>query len=149
MPEFKIVISEKGKSYSKTLTSGESESLLGKKIKDKVEGSHVGLKGYEFDITGGSDKEGFPMRHDVEGLVRKKIFVSKGQTGTRLKIKGVRIRKAVASNIITNNISQVNLKVVKTGQKALDEIFGKTPKEEVKAEEKTETQAAPKVENKE
>src|SRR3990167_5068355 len=135
MPEFKIVISEKGKSYSKTLTSGESESLLGKKIKDKVEGSHVGLKGYEFDITGGSDKEGFPMRHDVEGLVRKII--------------GVRIRKAVASNIITNNISQVNLKVVKTGQKSLDEIFGKTPKEEVKAEEKTETQAAPKVENKE
>jgi len=129
MPEFKIVVGEKGKSYAKNLTSDESEFLLGKKIKDKVEGGHIGLKGYELEVTGGSDKEGFPIRFDVEGLVRKEIFLIKGDIGTRLKRKGVRIRKAVASNLITNNTSQVNLKVVKTGQKTLDEIFGKTPKE--------------------
>ena len=129
MPEFKIVVGEKGKSYAKNLTSDESEFLLGKKIKDKVEGGHIGLKGYELEVTGGSDKEGFPIRFDVEGLVRKEIFLIKGDIGTRLKRKGVRIRKAVASNLITNNTSQVNLKVLKTGQKNLDEIFGKTPKE--------------------
>ena len=129
MPEFKIVVGEKGKSYAKNLTSDESEFLLGKKIKDKVEGGHIGLKGYELEVTGGSDKEGFPIRFDVEGLVRKEIFLIKGDIGTRLKRKGVRMRKAVASNLITNNTSQVNLKVVKTGQKTLDEIFGKTPKE--------------------
>src|SRR3989344_8454285 len=129
MPEFKIVVGEKGKSYAKNLNSDESEFLLGKKIKDKVEGGHLGLKGYELEVTGGSDKEGFPIRFDVEGLVRKQIFLTKGDVGTRLKRKGVRIRKAVASNLITNNTSQVNLKVLKTGQKTLDEIFGKTPKE--------------------
>ncbi|MEK6835118.1 MAG: S6e family ribosomal protein [Nanoarchaeota archaeon] len=135
MPEFKIVISEKEKSYAKNLTSDESELFLGKKIKDKVEGGHFGLKGYELEISGGSDKEGFPMRHDVEGLVRKRIFITKGMVGARIKKKGIRIRKSVASNLITNNISQVNLKVIKAGQKTLDEIFGKTPKEEVKTEE--------------
>ena len=133
MPEIKIVINEKGKSYAKTLTNEESESLLGKKIKDKVEGDHLGFKGYEFEISGGSDKEGFPMRWDVEGLVRKKIFLVKGDIGTRIKKKGVRIRKAVANNLISQNTSQTNLNVIKTGQKSLDEIFGKTPKEEVKA----------------
>ena len=138
MPEFKIVIGEKGKSYAKALTSEESETFIGKKIKDKVEGGHIGMKGYEFEITGGSDKEGFPIRHDVEGLVRRRIFITKGMVGARLKEKGVRIRKSVASNLITNNISQVNLKVVKTGQKTLDEIFGKKQEktEETKSEGK-------------
>jgi small subunit ribosomal protein S6e len=130
MPDFKIVISEKEKSYAKNLTSEESNVFLNKKIKDKVEGSHFGFKGYEFEITGGSDKEGFPMRNDVEGLVRKKIFITKGKIGARITKKGTRIRKSVANNLISQNTSQINLKVVKTGQKLLDEIFGKTQKQE-------------------
>lgn len=132
MPEFKIVISDKGKSYTKTLTSEEGEVFLGKKLKDIIEGGYFGFKGYEFEITGGSDKEGFPMRYDVGGLVRKKIFLTKGKVGAMVKKKGVRIRKAVASNLVTNNTSQINLKVIKTGAKSLNEIFGKTLKEEVK-----------------
>src|SRR3989344_6009557 len=121
MPEFKIVISEKGKSYSKILTNDESNFLLSKKIRDKIEGGHLGLKGYEFEVTGGSDKEGFPMRRDVEGLGRKKIFLTKNEVGTRINKKGLRIRKSVASNTISQLTSQVNLKVIKQGSKNLDE----------------------------
>jgi small subunit ribosomal protein S6e len=132
MVEFKIVISEKGKSYAKNLNSEESEIFLNKKIKDKIEGGHLGFRGYEFEITGGSDKEGFPIRNDVEGLVRKRIFITKGKVGARIKKKGVRIRKSVANNLISQNTSQINLKVIKSGQKTLDEIFGRTPKEESK-----------------
>ena len=87
MPEFKIVIGEKEKSYPRNLNSEESELLLNKKINDKVEGAHFGFKGYEFEITGGSDKEGFPMRKDVEGMGRKKIFITKGMIGARIKKK--------------------------------------------------------------
>ena len=134
MPELKIVIGEKGKSYSKILTNEESNFLMGKKIKDKVEGGHLGFKGYEFEITGGSDKEGFPMRYDVEGMGRKKIFLTKGKIGVRLNKKGVRIRKSISGNTVSQLTSQVNLKVIKPGQKNLDEVFGKTVKEE-KAEE--------------
>ena len=137
MPEFKIVIGEKGNSYTKTLTSEESNVFLGKKIKDKVEGNHLGLKGYEFEITGGSDKEGFPMRADVEGVARRRIFLTKGVVGTKLNRKGVRLRKSIAGNTVSQLTSQINLKVIKAGNTSLDEIFGKTKKEE-KAEESKE-----------
>lgn len=136
MPEFKIVIGEKGKSYSKILSNDESAFFLGKKLSEKIEGSHLGLKGYELEITGGSDKEGFPMRRDVEGIGRKRIFMTKGNIGTRINKKGLRIRKSIAGNTISQLTSQVNLKVIKEGQKSLDEIFGKTAKEETKAEAK-------------
>ncbi|MEK6907261.1 MAG: S6e family ribosomal protein [Nanoarchaeota archaeon] len=129
MAEFKIVISEKAKSYPKNLTNEESEVFLNKKINDKIEGTHFGFKGYEFEISGGSDKEGFPMRHDVDGLVRKRIFITKGMVGARIKKKGIRVRKSVSNNLISQNTSQINLKVIKQGSKSLDEIFGKTPKE--------------------
>lgn len=129
MPEFKIVINEKGKSYAKTLSTEESSNLINKKIRDKVEGSHMGFKGYEFEISGGSDKEGFPMRYDVEGIGRKKIFLTKGAIGTRINKKGLRIRKSISGNTISQLTSQVNLKVIKEGSKNLDEIFGKTTKE--------------------
>lgn len=135
MPEFKIVIGEKGKSYSKTLSNDESGFLLGKKLNEKIEGGHLGLKGYELEVTGGSDKEGFPMRRDVEGIGRKRIFMTKGNVGTKINKKGLRIRKSIAGNTVSQLTSQVNLKVVKEGQKSLDEIFGKTAKEEIKAEE--------------
>ena len=137
MPELKIVIGEKGKSYNKTLTNEESNFLLTKKIRDKVEGGHIGLKGYELEVTGGSDKEGFPMRHDIEGIGRKKIFLTKGNVGTRINKKGVRIRKSISGNTVSQLTSQVNLKVIKAGSKSLDEIFGKTTKaEEAQVENK-------------
>ena len=135
MPEFKIVIGEKGKSYSKALTAEESAFLLGKKLNEKVEGGHLGLKGYDLEITGGSDKEGFPMRRDVDGIGRKRIFMTKGNIGTKINKKGLRIRKSIAGNTISQLTSQVNLKVVKEGQKSLEEIFGKTAKAETKDEE--------------
>ena len=137
MPEFKIVIGEKGKSYAKNLSTEESSNLVGKKIRDKIEGGHLGFKGYEFEITGGSDKEGFPMRRDVEGIGRKKVFMTKGNIGTKINKKGLRIRKSIAGNTISQLTSQVNLKVIKEGSKSLDETFGKTAKEntEAKAEE--------------
>src|SRR3989344_669053 len=133
MPEFKIVIGEKGKSYAKNLSTEESSNLVGKKIRDKIEGGHLGFKGYEFEITGGSDKEGFPMRRDVEGIGRKKVFMTKGNIGTRINKRGLRIRKSIAGNTISQLTSQVNLKVIKEGSKSLDETFCKTAKENTEA----------------
>lgn len=132
MPEFKIVINEQGKGYAKNLTSEESEVFLSKKIKDKIDGNNFGLKGYEFEITGGSDKEGFPMRKDVEGIGRKKIFITRGMIGSRLNKKGLRLRRSISGNTISQLTSQINLKVIKTGQKSLTEILGKKIDEEKK-----------------
>jgi small subunit ribosomal protein S6e len=51
------------------------------------------------------------MRRDVHGGVRKKIMISRG-TGFKTKIRGKRRRKMVCGNVITENIVQVDTKII-------------------------------------
>jgi small subunit ribosomal protein S6e len=148
MPNFKVVVSDpkSRKAYQKEADQGQS-GLIGKKIGEKVSGNNLGLSGYELEITGGSDKEGFPMRRDVEGAVRKRILLAY-PPGFHAKIQGQRKRKSVRGNTISPDISQINAKVVKAGPKTLDELIGTKPKEaekakEAKPEEKKEEEAKP------
>jgi len=142
---FKIVISEP-KSRKAWQIEKEAPSLIGKKIGDKVDGSSIGLSGFTLQITGGSDKDGFPMREDLEGVVRKKSLLTKGVgfRGTKkirkvkYKVKGMRKRKYIRGNTISDSIIQVNCKVVE-GEGNIPMILGIPPKEkkeEPKAEEK-------------
>jgi small subunit ribosomal protein S6e len=137
MANFKIVISDPKarKAYQKEVDQGAS-GLIGKKIGDKLSGNHLGLSGYELEVTGGSDKEGFPMRRDMEGPGRKKILLSHGP-GFHPKSRGRRKRKSIRGNSISPAISQVNAKVVTYGAKSMEELLG------VKKEHKAE---APKTE---
>ena len=128
---FKLVINHKGKAFSKELNENESHVFLGKKIGDDVSGNTFGFKNYEFKITGGSDKDGFPMRFDLPGAVRKKIFLSKGPC-VKIETRGARKRKMVRGNTISESIKQININILKEGEKKVDEIFGK--KEEAKEE---------------
>lgn len=136
MPEFKLTINDvkTGKSFQKTITGAESDVFKGRKIKDKVAGDGFGLKGYELEITGGSDKAGFAMRYDLEGMGRKKPLLTKGPC-VHIKRKGMKKRKTVIGNNLSHNITQINVKITKYGTKSINEIFG--VKEESKAEEKT------------
>ncbi len=119
MVSFKVVIGTKdGKSAQKEIQEPESKALLGKKIGDAVSGDALGIAGYEFQITGGSDYCGFPMRKDVEGFARKRILAVEG-IGLKKKAKGVRVRKTVCGNSIHPKISQINLKVTKEGKEPL------------------------------
>ncbi len=128
--EFKVVINDTktGKSYQQNV---DSEKFIGKKIKDKIDGSMIGLAGYELQITGGSDSAGFPMRPDIEGQGRKKALLS-GGIGVTISRKGMKKRKTVRGNTISINTAQINLKVVKPGSKVLDEFFKKEEKKEEK-----------------
>jgi len=136
---FKLVVSDPKtkKTYQKEVSQKES-GLLNRKIRDKVKGDFLGLSGYEIQITGGSDKQGFPMRPDIQGSARKKVLLT-GRPGFHPKQKGERKRKSVRGNTISQEIAQVNAKIVKYGTKKLEQIFGKKeekPKEEKKPEEK-------------
>jgi small subunit ribosomal protein S6e len=102
----------------------DASFLYGKKIGDRFDGSLIGLPGYILEITGGTDKDGFPMRPDLEGTVRKRILLSSGP-GYRPKRKGVRRRKMVRGNTIAEDIAQINCKVVVYGDKPLEELLGK------------------------
>ena len=95
-------------------------------------GNTFGFKNYEFEITGGTDKDGFPMRFSLEGASRKKLLLTKGP-GVKIKRKGARIRKMVRGNVVAEDIKQINVKVIKEGDKKMGEIF--PPKEEAKPSE--------------
>ena len=122
---FKLVVNNKEKAYSKELAEHESNAFIGKKIGEHVSGNTFGFKNYEFMITGGSDKDGFPMRRDLPGAARKRLLLTKGP-GVKINRKGMRLRKTIRGNLIAQDIKQINIKVVKEGDKKLEEIFGKT-----------------------
>lgn len=131
----KIVISDTktGKSYSLELPKNKESEFIGKKIGEKIEGGAVGADGYTLEITGGSDTAGFPMRKDVTGPRRVGVILSSG-TGITPQGKGVRAKRNVRGNLISDQIMQINVKVLTAGAKPLEEIFPKAAGE--KKEEK-------------
>ncbi len=114
MVQFKLVISDKqGKSVSHELKDKAAQPILGSKIGDTFDSTIVGISGGKIQITGGSDKSGTPMRSDVHGGVKKYILMSKG-VGMRDSKKGNRIRKLIRGNLITEEIYQLNCKLIDT-----------------------------------
>ena len=125
-----------GKSYQVKLEKPDEESKFhGMKIGDNFKGEIIDLSGYEFVITGGSDRSGFPMRKGVHGSKRIKIFV-KGGVGFKPKRKGERRRKSICGEVVSDLTSQINVKVTKEGKKKLDEVFKKEEKGEGESKEK-------------
>jgi small subunit ribosomal protein S6e len=113
MAKFKIIVSDPETGTSKTVELEETRAvpLIGRKIGEIIDGSIVGLSGHKVRITGGSDKDGFPMRRDVHGGVRRNIILS-GGVGFKPKSKGQRRRKTIRGNVITDEIVQINMKTV-------------------------------------
>ncbi|MEG9194865.1 MAG: 30S ribosomal protein S6e [Candidatus Methanoglobus sp.] len=125
--EFKVVVSDPktGKAYQKTVSGANANRLIGKQIGDVVSGTILDLPpDYELQITGGSDKDGFPMRPDMSGSGRRKILVS-GGIGFRPKERGLRKRKIMRGRVISKDILQINMKIVKHGKVPLEEILKK------------------------
>jgi len=98
-----------------------SKKLIGLKIGEEFDASMVGLEGYQLRITGGSDKNGFPMKRDVDGPRRIRSLLT-GGVGFRPTRKGQRRRKTVRGNTLSDDIVQVNTVVVKKGKKSLTEL---------------------------
>ncbi len=123
--EFKVVISdpETGKAYQRIISGANANKLIGKEVGDTVNGTVVELPpDYELQITGGSDKDGFPIRPDIPGPVRKRTLLS-GGIGYRPRERGIRKKKMVRGKTITRDIVQINMKVVKHGKVPLEEYF--------------------------
>jgi len=117
--DLKINIADKsGKCVKKELKDAEASVLHGKKIGDKFNGEVLDMNGYEFEIAGGSDYCGFPMRKDVNGIMRKAILTTKG-LGNKYNRKGMRLRRTVAGNTVYAKTTQLNLRVVKYGSTPL------------------------------
>lgn len=121
---FKVNISdpEEGKSWQ---IEKDAVALVGTKIGESFNGSFLGLNGYELELTGGSDEDGFPMRKSLEGSGRSKVLMKRGP-GYNPKEKGVKRRKTVRGNTISEDIIQVNVKVIEREDDAqpISELLG-------------------------
>jgi len=155
MAEFKLVLSRKdGKSFQKVVKDKEASALLKKRIKDKISGKDIGIEDYEFEITGGSDKCGFPMRKGILQKRQKITFKGKsvgfsGKDRNKNKRKGLRRKKTVCGERIDSGIVQINLKILKEGKERLGEEGAKPTKEEVKEKKTEKKEEAPVEEKKE
>lgn len=138
MADFRITVSDSktAQAYQITVTGASANKIIGKNIGDTISGDVAGLSGYTLKLTGGTDKDGFPMRPDLPGPARKKILVA-GGVGFHPESEGIRMRKSMRGREISSDVTQINAVVVEYGQKPLAEIF---PKKELKegevAEEK-------------
>ena len=140
MAKFKVIISDPENGTSKVVELEEARAvpLIGKKIGETLDGSIVDLSGHKLQITGGSDKDGFPMRGSVHGGVRRQVILS-GGVGFKPKDDGERRRKTVRGNVITEEIVQVNLKILEKSKQQKEE---KKAKEKKEKEPKTIVEAA-------
>jgi len=117
---------EDGTAKTITLEPRVFSLFIGKKIGDELDGSIIGLKGYRIRITGGTDRDGFPMRPDVSGPRRVEVLLA-GGVGFKPKEKppskrkkrrqrrrkhGLRRRKTVRGNVISDAIAQINAVLV-------------------------------------
>jgi small subunit ribosomal protein S6e len=109
-----------GKGLSKLIEIDEKKFRFeGMKIGDIIKGGVIGFPNYEFEITGGSDSSGFPMRKDVHGPVKKRILVSKRGIGYKPTRQGEKRKRTVRGNEVTHDMTLINLKVIKYGEAEL------------------------------
>jgi len=108
LTQFKVIVSDKnGKSISKELMDKEAQPLVGLRVGETVDASIVGISSGKIQLRGGSDKSGTPIRKDVHGGVKKYVLLSKG-AGMKDSREGIRKRKLVRGNMITEEIYQIN-----------------------------------------
>jgi small subunit ribosomal protein S6e len=77
------------------------------------------FKGYVFRITGGNDKDGFPMKQGVATSDRVRLLLKTGSSCYRPRRRGERKRKSVRGCIVSSDIRALSLTVVKKGDKEI------------------------------
>ena len=128
MAKFKIVVSdpETGKSQFVDVEGNRAVPLVGRKLGEVIDGSVIGMSGHKLQITGGSDKDGFPMRPNVHGGVRISVILSDG-VGFKSSKKGERQRKTLRGKVITEDVVQINMKIVERPKKKEKAAGGEPP----------------------
>jgi Ribosomal protein S6E (S10) len=113
MAKFKVIVSDPQAGTSKVVELEEARAapFIGRRLGETIDGSAVDLPAHTVQILGGSDKDGVPMLGNVHGGVRRRVVLS-GGAGFKAKKKGERKRKTVRGNIITDEIVQINMKIV-------------------------------------
>merc|ERR1719194_334859 len=117
-----IAYSETG--AQKAIEIDDDKQLLpffDKRVSQEVDGDSLGQEwtGYRFRITGGNDKQGFPMMQGVLTPERVRLLLRKGSKCYRQRRTGEMKRKSVRGCIVAHDLSVLNLVVVKKGEQQI------------------------------
>merc|ERR1719218_428657 len=96
-----------------------------KRMSTEVSGDCLGdeFKGYVFRISGGNDKQGFPMKQGILCNHRVRLLFKKGMSCYRERRSGCRKRKSVRGCVVGPDLAVLSLVLVKKGA---EEIPGLT-----------------------
>merc|ERR1712054_141614 len=99
-----------------------------KRMAQEVDGDSLGdeFKGYRFRITGGNDKQGFPMMQGVLTPDRVRLLLRKGSKCYRQRRTSEMKRKSVRGCIVSQELSVLNFVITRKGE---GEIPGVTDEE--------------------
>jgi len=102
--------------------------FMDKRISQEVDGGAIGdeYKGYVFRIAGGNDKQGFAMMQGVLHPTRVRLLMDERHPGYRPRRSGDRRHKSVRGCIVANDLSVLNLVVVKKGDQEIAGLTDRT-----------------------
>eukprot|EP00056_Hartaetosiga_gracilis_P016180 m.4172 g.4172 ORF g.4172 m.4172 type:complete len:239 (+) comp3833_c0_seq1:68-784(+) len=83
-------------------------------------------KGYVLRITGGNDKQGFPMRQGVLSNKRVRLLMSKGHSGFRPRRTGERKKKSIRGCIVDSDLSVISCIIVQKGDNEIEGLTDTT-----------------------
>jgi len=98
-----------------------------KKMGQEVDVDFLGdeFKGYVFKITGGNDKQGFPMKMGVMTNTRVRLLMGADTSCYRPRRSGERKRKSIRGCFVGPDISALHLVIVKKGPAELPDLTDK------------------------
>lgn len=113
MAKFQLIVSDPVSKTSKatSLEGTKAQALVGKSIGEEIDGKLLGLGNVKLRITGGTDKDGVPMRFDIQGAARKRAMLS-GGVGYKPETDGERQRRLVRGRTVSEETLQVNSVIV-------------------------------------
>ena len=93
-----------------------------KRMSAEVPGDSLGetYAGYIFRISGGNDKQGFPMKQGILTNNRVRLLFKKGMSCFRERRAGCRKRKSVRGCIVGSDLAVMSLVIVKKGANEIE-----------------------------
>merc|ERR1712053_49120 len=100
--------------------------VLDKRIAQEVNGAILGdqFQDYTFKITGGIDKQGFPMRQGILVPDRVRLLLRESK-GYILQKDGDRKRRSVRGCIVSREIAVVNMTIFRRGKEPIPDVTDK------------------------
>jgi small subunit ribosomal protein S6e len=136
MPVLIVSDPETGTSQRVELEDARMAPLIGRRIGEVLDGAVANMPGHKLKLTGGTDKDGIPMRPDVHGSAKADIILS-GGVGYKPKKKGERKRVLVRGNTVSSETTFLNLSIVErpTRRKRTEEPKAEKPSKEDEEEQ--------------